>query len=75
MTLAWSLFTHPMTLSSDTVMWLVLPLALSVALIYKAIRVRRVSELPRQVAILMVQMVGGLLALGLALWAVATYWP
>jgi hypothetical protein len=75
MTLAWSLFTHPMALSSDTVMWLVLPLALSVAVIYKAIRVRRVAELPRQVAILMVQMVGGLLALGLVLWAVATYWP
>ncbi|MFP4140341.1 MAG: hypothetical protein ACOCZU_08595 [Planctomycetota bacterium] len=75
MTLAWSLFTHPMTLSSDMVMWLVLPLALSVAVIYKAIRVRRVAELPRQVAILMVQMVGGLIALGLVLWAVATYWP
>lgn len=75
MMLAWSLFIHPMTLSSDTVMWLVLPLALAVAVVYKAIRVRHIAELPRQVAILMVQMVGGLLALGLVLWAVATYWP
>jgi hypothetical protein len=73
--IAWTPFYHPMTLSSDAVMWLVLPLALAVAVVYKAIRVGHVRELPRQVAVLMVQMVAGLIALGLVLWAVATYWP
>jgi hypothetical protein len=73
--IAWTLFYHPMTLSSDTVMWLVLPLALTVAVVYKAIRVRRIRELPVAVAVLMVQMIAGLVALGAVLWAIATYWP
>jgi hypothetical protein len=70
-----TLFVHPMELSSDGVLWLVLPLTLTVAVVYKAVRIKNVRHLPRQVALLFVQMIAGLVALGLVLWAVSTYWP
>ncbi|MFP4054563.1 MAG: hypothetical protein ACLFV7_11950 [Phycisphaerae bacterium] len=70
-----TLFVHPLDLSSEAVLWLVLPLTLSVAVVYKAVRIKDVRQLPRQVAVLFVQMVAGLVALGLVLWAVSTYWP
>ena len=72
---AWTLFFNPMPLHSTSLLWLALPLCLAVAIIYKAIRVRNVRRLPREVALLVVYMGAGLTAFCLALWAIEQYWP
>ena len=74
--IAWTLFTNPITLSSDSQLWLLAPLCLGVAVIYKAVRVEDLRRLPLQVAgLLAVYMVGGLIALGVLLWLLHEYWP
>lgn len=46
--------------------WLLLPLALGIASAYKAVRVLELREFPREVAVFTVQIVVGILGLGLA---------
>ncbi len=69
------LFVHPHVLSFNTILWLVVPLCVSVAVVYKAIRVNSLRELPRQAATLVILMLAGLFALGAGLWAIHEYWP
>ena len=69
------LFVHPYVLSFDTILWMVIPLCASVAIVYKTIRVRSLRQLPRQAGTLIVLMLGGLCALAVSLWAIHTYWP
>lgn len=70
-----ALFYSPMTISFAMELWLVLPLCAAVGLTYKAIRVERLSSLPRELIRLAVFMAAGLVLLCLALWAIHTYWP
>ncbi len=65
-----SLFWNPMTLESGSTIWLLIPLCISVAVVYKAIRVERPAQLPLQILLLVVYMLGGLTLLGVALWAI-----
>ena len=72
---AWTLFHNPITLSFDGELWLLLPLLAGVAIVYKAIRVKYLRDLPREILILMGYMVGGLAVLCVGLWLVHEYWP
>lgn len=69
-----ALFYYPMNLPSNLVLWLVLPLCASVAIVYKAIRVHEVSRLPREAAALFLYIVFGLAVLGGALYLILQYW-
>ena len=69
------LFVHPQILPFDMIPWLLLPLCVSVAVIYKTVRVNDIRRLPVQAGILIVLMLGGLIALGATLWIIHEYWP
>ena len=69
------LFVHPQVLPFDMILWLVLPLCASVAVIYKTIRVHDLRQLPVQAGFLIILMLAGLLTLGAGLWAIHEYWP
>jgi len=68
------LFTYPMDLSFQAALWLVLPLCASVSIVYKTVRTEDVRRLPVEVAGLFAYMIIGLVALGVALWAIHSYW-
>ncbi|MBN1555780.1 MAG: hypothetical protein JXA11_13630 [Phycisphaerae bacterium] len=68
--IAWSLFINPIVVPQAAVLWLILPLCLSVAMVYKTVRVAELHQLPRQVIVLIAYMTGGLAVLGAALWLV-----
>lgn len=70
-----TLFYNPIELPFKTVLWYIIPLCLAVSIIYKTIRAEKVSQIPKQVAFLMVYMTAGLLGVGLVLWLIHTYWP
>lgn len=73
--IAWSVFTNPITLSFDSELWLLLPLCAAVAIVYKAIRIDRVRNLPREILSSMGYMAGGLILLCVVLWLIHEYWP
>ena len=66
-------FYHPMTLSFDELLWLLLPLCASLSITYKAIRTESLRRLPLEVLTLFCYLVIGLLGLGTGLWLVQTY--
>lgn len=59
-----------MIIPDGLVLWLILPLCLAVAIVYKTVRINDIRELPRQIATLMIYMVGGLVLLGAGLWLI-----
>lgn len=66
----WTLFHNPMPLQADGwTLWLLLPLCLSVAIIYKAVRIQNLRRFPWEVLALMGYMIVGLIGLGVVLWA------
>ena len=67
------LFYHPMELHSGLLLWLLLPLLAGVAVVYKTVRTQEIRRLPLET--LVAYMLGGLAALGAALWLVQQYWP
>jgi hypothetical protein len=73
--IAWMLFHNPMTLHFESLLWLLLPLCASVAVVYRTVRIDDLRRLPRSIVELILYMVGGLVALGAALWLVHEYWP
>lgn len=73
--IGWVLFYNPMTLPHDSLIWLMLPLCLGVAVVYKTIRTEDLRRLIWQIAGLMCLIVGGLTALGTVLWLIQKYWP
>ena len=70
-----ALFYNPVTVSFHSELLLLLPLCAAVGLIYKTIRVERLSQLPREYVKLLAYMAFGLVALCLLLWVTHTYWP
>lgn len=70
-----TLFVHPLNVSATAAFWLLLPLLLAVAVIYKAVRAPDLRRIGLGIASLMVYMVAGLAALGAALWLIHQYWP
>ena len=70
-----TLFYNPITVSFNSELLMLLPLCAAVGLIYKTIRVERLSQLPIEYVKLLAYMAFGLVALCAILWAVHTYWP
>ena len=68
--IAWTIFHNPMIIPQNLVLWLLLPLCLSVAIVYKTIRTKNLQKLPAEIIMLMAYMIGGLILLGGILWAV-----
>jgi len=69
------LFRHPLPLQYSQALWLILPLSLSAALVYKTIRTRRPGRLWLEVLGAFGYVVAGLVVLAAALWVVQAYWP
>ena len=67
-----TLFVHPVPLGSNYI-WLVVPLCAFVAVVYKAVRVRRLRQLPLEVLRLWAFMLVGLVALGTAFYVLLEY--
>lgn len=69
------IFINPITIPFKHQVWLLLPLCAAVATVYKTIRTTNVRRLHIEILALLGYMVGGLLALGVVLWAIHTYCP
>lgn len=70
-----ALFYHPMELHSGLLLWLLLPLLVGVAVVYKTVRTQDVRRLPLETLALVAYMLGGLATLGAVLWLIQAYWP
>lgn len=73
--MAWRLFYHPMVLPVSVVLWLVIPLSIGVAVVYKTVRTENLRRLPLQVAVLVGYVLAGLAVLGAGLYLIQEYWP
>ncbi len=67
------IFYNPMTLPCDSLLWLMLPLTVSVAIVYKTLRTPHLRRLPLQVLALIGYMAAGVVALAVGLWAIQAY--
>jgi hypothetical protein len=70
-----TIFYHPMNLPVRTVLWLVIPLCLSVVIVYKTVRTDNLRRLPLQILFLAAYVLAGLVALGVCLYLIQEYWP
>ena len=70
-----ALFDKPMTLHFYSLLWLLMPLCVVVAIVYKTIRTQYLAQLPMAITRLVVYMAVGLVVLGMTLWALHEYWP
>ncbi len=64
--LGWVPFVHPIKLPSGARLWMFLPLAACIAVVYRATRARSAGELPRATVRTFVQIVIGMCAIALA---------
>jgi len=64
--LAWLPFVHPLKLPPGTRLWMFLPLAACIAVVYRATRARQARELPRAAVRTFVHIVVGMCALAVA---------
>ena len=70
-----ALFLNPIAIPFKSQLWLLLPLCVAVAIIYKTIRTDNVRRLHIEILLLVAHIIAGLVILGVGLWAVDTYWP
>lgn len=63
------LFIQPLKLPPGTRLWMFLPLALCIALVYRVTRARAAAELPRPTAITFANIVVGMAAVAVGLYA------
>jgi hypothetical protein len=68
--LAWVPFLHPLKLPRGAQLWMVLPLVLCVAVVYRATRARQISDLPKATAVTFVNIMVGMVAIAVAFYAV-----
>lgn len=69
--IAWTLFHNPAPIGdTNWPLMLLLPLLVSVAIVYKTIRTDNVRRLPIEIGKLIAYMIGGLILLGAVLWLV-----
>jgi len=69
-----TLFYHPMHWSSDTLLWLVLPLCASLAIVYKTVRTRNLRRLPIQIVTLIGLLIVGMAVLVVGFWLFQKCW-
>ena len=63
-----ALFTTPITMTGFQHALLMLPLCLSISVVYKTVRCEEVREIPLASLVLWVTMVAGMYAVGIGLW-------
>ncbi|MEP0846549.1 MAG: hypothetical protein HRF50_06965 [Phycisphaerae bacterium] len=68
--LAWIPFLHPLDLPDGARLWMFLPLAACIALVYRATRARRVSDLPRATVVTFINLVVGMWLIAIAAYVV-----
>ncbi len=68
-------FADPSYISIRHMLWMLLPLCLSVSIVYKTIRVGELASLSKQIAFMVAYIAAGLAGLGVAAWLLVTYWP
>ncbi|GMU80527.1 MAG: hypothetical protein AMXMBFR47_03980 [Planctomycetota bacterium] len=61
----WVPFVHPLNLPDSARLWMFLPLAAVVALVYRATRARSAAEMPRATVITFINIVLGMCAIAL----------
>lgn len=66
----WIPFWHPLDLPDSARLWMFLPLAAIVAVVYRATRARNASEMPRATAVTFVNIVLGMCAIALVAYGV-----
>ena len=73
--LAWTLFVNPAPLPPASILWLVIPLCFSVAVVHRTLRAEYLSGLWSRVFRLTAQIVVGLGILAGIMWLILTFWP
>ena len=73
--MAWTLFVNPAPLPPSCMLWLVVPLCFSVAIIHRTLRSEDLTGLWLRVLRLTAQIVVGLGALAVIMWLILTAWP
>lgn len=68
--LAWVPFLHPLKLPAGARLWMVLPLVLCVAVVYRATRARHVREMPKDTLTTFVCIILGMIAIAVAFYLV-----
>ena len=72
--IAWTIFYNPVSFSSGVLLWLLLPLCVAVAFVYKTVRTKNLSRLWLEILALVGYLAVGMVALGVALWIVQGCW-
>ena len=70
-----ALFVNPMVLPGHIILWLALPLCVSIAVVHRTLRAEHLQGLWRRVVGLSALMMGGLAVLAVALWLLLAHWP
>lgn len=65
-----TIFTNPILVPGWLTLWLLIPLIVVVAVVYKTIRTENVKKLPVEIIKLTIYMLGGLALLGFAVWLI-----
>jgi len=68
--MGWTIFVNPVRLPSHSLLWMLLPLCLAVAIVYKTIRASTLERLWLKIAVLAFEIIIGLVALGVVMWLV-----
>jgi hypothetical protein len=68
--LAWVPFLNPIKLPSGARLWMFLPLALCIALVYRATRARSLEKLPRATLVTFVNISLGMIAIAAAFYLI-----
>jgi len=70
-----AIFVHPMLLPGHVILWLALPLCVSIAIIHRTLRAEHLKGLWKRIVGLSVLMMVGLTVLAVALWLLLAHWP
>lgn len=68
--LGWIPFLHPVKIPTGARLWMVLPLVLCVAAVYRATRVRTVRQMPKATLVTFVNIIIGMVAIAVAFYVV-----
>lgn len=68
-------FWNPVLIPWHWQIWLLIPLLIAVALVYKTARSRHIRDVPKETAVTLAYMFGGLIVLALVLWLMTDYLP
>lgn len=66
--LAWTPFLEPLPIWSNAVWpWMLIPLAAAISIVYKSVKCRSISQVPREASVIFVTILAGMVAAAAAL--------